>query len=57
MHQIFLFSMRGERRGVQPDRRGLPRGGRRCADVIRLALFNVLFAMAVPPVGGALPQY
>jgi len=42
MRGIFLFSMVGERRRTDADRRGLPRGGRRCVDKVRLAVFEVL---------------
>jgi hypothetical protein len=44
MHGILLFSMIGERRRAGADRRGLPRGGRRCADKVRLAVLEVLLA-------------
>jgi hypothetical protein len=42
MRGIVLFSMVGERRRVATDRRDLPRGGRRCTDKVRLAIFEIL---------------
>jgi len=42
MRGIVLFSMIGERRRGNADRRDLPRGGRRCADKVRLAVFEIL---------------
>jgi hypothetical protein len=44
MHGILLFSMVGERRRTDADRRGMPRGGRRCVDKVRLAVFEILLA-------------
>jgi hypothetical protein len=44
MRGIVLFSMIGERRRGVADRRDLPRGGRRCVDKVRLAVFEVLLA-------------
>ena len=41
--------MTGERRSGRPDRRDTPRGGRRVADTIRLALFTALCAAAAAP--------
>jgi hypothetical protein len=52
MHGIFLFSMIGERRRECADRRGLPRGGRRCSDKVRLALLAAICAVIAPA-----PQY
>jgi hypothetical protein len=57
MSGIFLFSMIGERRCGRQDRRELPRGGRRCVDKIRLAVFAALWAVLAPPAGGAAPQF
>ena len=45
MHGILLFSMVGERRRTDADRRGMPRGGRRCVDNVRLAVFEILLAL------------
>jgi hypothetical protein len=49
MHGILLFSMIGERRRADADRRGLPRGGRRCEDKVRRAVFEILFAIVAIP--------
>jgi hypothetical protein len=57
MGGIFLFSMIGERRCGPQDRRDLPRGGRRCVDKVRLAVFAALWAVLAPPAGGAAPQF
>jgi hypothetical protein len=53
MKGIFLFSMIGERRrSSAEDRRVLPRGGRRCVDKVRLAVFAALCALLAP-----VPEY
>jgi hypothetical protein len=52
MKGIFLFSMIGERRRSSADRRVLPRGGRRCVDKVRLAVFAALCALLAP-----VPEY
>jgi hypothetical protein len=57
MNGIFLFSMIGERRRGSADRRVEPRGGRRCVDKVRLAVFAALCALLVPPENGPLPEY
>ena len=44
MDGILLFSMIGERRRADADRRGLPRGGRRCENKVRLVVFEILSA-------------
>ena len=57
MNGIFLFSMIGERRGVNADRRGVPRGGRRCVDKVRLAVFAAICAILAPAGDDPLPEY
>jgi hypothetical protein len=49
MHAILLFSMVGERRRADADRRGLPRGGRRCEDKVTLAVLEILLAFVAIP--------
>ena len=46
---IALFSMTGDRRSGCLDRRTTPRGGRRLADKIRLAVFTAVCAVATVP--------
>jgi len=44
MTAIRLFSMVGERRCGNTDRRQLPRGGRRLVDEVRLVVFEMLLS-------------
>ena len=46
---IALFSMISDRRSGRVDRRHAPRGGRRLADKLRLALFAAVCAVAAAP--------